>query len=56
MELNKVLIPKDNEKNLVDIPKKVIDDIKITPVNTADEVLKIAKIKSKKSYTKLLKE
>ena len=40
--IKQVLIPKDNEKNLVDIPKKVIDDIKITPVNTADEVLKIA--------------
>ena len=40
--IKQVLIPKDNEKNLVDIPKKVIDDIKITPVNSADEVLKIA--------------
>ena len=30
--IKQVLIPKDNEKNLVDIPKKVIDDIKITPV------------------------
>ena len=36
------------EKNLVDIPKKVIDDIKITPVNTADEVLKIALTKELK--------
>ena len=40
--IKQVLIPKDNEKNLVDIPKKVVDDIKITPVNSADEVLKIA--------------
>ena len=39
---------KDNEKNLVDIPKKVIDDIKITPVNTADDVLKIALTKELK--------
>ena len=37
-----VIIPKDNEKDLVDIPKKVREDIKITPVETVDEVLKIA--------------
>ena len=46
--IKQVLIPKDNEKNLVDIPKKVIDDIKITPVGTADEVLKIALTKELK--------
>jgi len=46
--IKQVLIPKDNEKNLVDIPKKVIDDIKITPVNSADEVLKIALTKELK--------
>ena len=38
----KVIIPKDNEKDLVDIPKKVREDIKIVPVDTVDEVLKIA--------------
>ncbi len=37
-----VVIPKENEKDLVDIPKKVREDIKITPVENADEVLKIA--------------
>ncbi len=37
-----VIIPKDNEKDLIDIPKKVKEDIKITPVETVDEVLKIA--------------
>ena len=37
-----VIIPKDNEKNLVDIPQKVKDDIKISAVETVDEVLKIA--------------
>ena len=37
-----VIIPKDNEKDLVDIPSKVKDDIKITPVETVDEVLKVA--------------
>ena len=37
-----VIIPKDNEKNLVDIPQKVKEDIKISAVETVDEVLKIA--------------
>ncbi len=37
-----VIIPKDNEKDLVDIPIKVREDIKISPVETVDEVLKIA--------------
>ena len=37
-----VIIPKDNEKDLVDIPQKIKDEIKITTVETADEVLKIA--------------
>tara|TARA_B100001123_G_scaffold129639_1_gene150618 strand:+ start:583 stop:2973 length:2391 start_codon:yes stop_codon:yes gene_type:complete len=43
-----VLIPKDNEKDLTDIPEKVKSDIKITPVKHADEVLKIALIKDLK--------
>ena len=37
-----VIIPQDNEKNLVDIPQKVKEDIKISTVETVDEVLKIA--------------
>ena len=37
-----VLIPKDNEKDLVDIPQKVKDDIKITPIELVDEALKLA--------------
>ncbi len=44
-----VIIPKDNEKNLVDIPQKIKDEIKITPVETADEVLKIALTKELKA-------
>ena len=40
--IKEVLIPKENEKDLADMPKKIIDDIKITPVEYADEVLKIA--------------
>ena len=40
-----VLIPRDNEKDLIDIPKKVREDIKITPVEVVDDVLRIALIK-----------
>ncbi len=44
-----VIIPKENEKDLVDIPQKIKDDIKLTPVETADEVLKIALTKELKA-------
>ena len=47
--IKQVIIPKENEKDLVDMPKKIIDDIKITPVEHADEVLKIALSKELKS-------
>ncbi|MDA9222565.1 endopeptidase La [Candidatus Pelagibacter sp.] len=40
--IKQVIIPKENVKDLVDMPKKIIDDIKITSVEHADEVLKIA--------------
>ena len=43
-----MLIPKDNEKDLVDIPEKVKKDIKITPVSIVDDVLKIALTKELK--------
>ena len=46
--IKEVLIPKENEKDLVDMPKKIIDEIKITSVEFADEVLKIALTKELK--------
>ena len=46
--IKKVIIPKENEKDLIDIPKKVREDIKIIPVETAEEVLKIALTKDLK--------
>ena len=46
--IKQVIIPKENEKDLVYMPKKIIDDIKITPVEHADEVLKIALTKELK--------
>ena len=46
--IKEVLIPKENEKDLVDMPKKIIDDIKITCVEYADQVIKIAMTKELK--------
>ena len=46
--IKEVIIPKENEKDLVDMPKKIIDDIKITPVEHADQVIKIALTKELK--------
>ncbi len=46
--IKEVLIPKENEKDLTDMPKKIIEDIKITPVEHADEVIKIALTKELK--------
>jgi ATP-dependent Lon protease len=46
--IKEVIIPKENEKDLVDMPKKIIDEIIITPVEFADQVLKIALTKELK--------
>ena len=46
--IKEVIIPKENEKDLVDMPKKIIDDIKITSVEHADQVLRIALTKELK--------
>ena len=40
--IKQVVIPKDNDKDLVDVPSKVKEDIKITAVESVDEVLKLA--------------
>ncbi|PPR08479.1 MAG: Lon protease, partial [Proteobacteria bacterium] len=40
--IKKVLIPKENEKDLEDIPQNVKDSLTIVPVEHADEVLKHA--------------
>ena len=36
--IKKVLIPKDNIKDLTELPKKVINSIEIIPVQLIDEV------------------
>ena len=46
--IKEVLIPKDNEKDLTDIPKKVKEDIKLTTVEIVEDVLKIALTKELK--------
>jgi ATP-dependent Lon protease len=43
--IKKVLIPIDNKKDLIEVPKTVLDSIEIIPVKTIDEVLKVALIK-----------
>jgi ATP-dependent Lon protease len=40
--LKNIVLPKDNEKDLADIPKNVLDSLDIYMVETMDEVLKIA--------------
>jgi ATP-dependent Lon protease len=37
-----IVLPKDNEKDLADIPKNVLDTVNVYMVQTMDEVLKIA--------------
>ena len=46
--IKKVLIPADNEKDLVEIPKTIIKSIEIVSVKSVDEVLKHALIKELK--------
>jgi ATP-dependent Lon protease len=40
--LKNIILPKDNEKDLADIPKNVLDTLDIYMVETMDEVLKVA--------------
>ncbi len=40
--LKTVLIPERNMKDLVDVPRKVLDVLKIVPINHMDEVLQHA--------------
>jgi ATP-dependent Lon protease len=41
-KVERVIIPKDNEKDLKDIPAKVLKSMEIIPVEHMDEVLKLA--------------
>jgi ATP-dependent Lon protease len=48
MGIQKVIIPKRNEKDLDEIPKYIKKDMKFIPVETVDEVLKNALSKTTK--------
>jgi ATP-dependent Lon protease len=40
--IKNIVLPKDNEKDLADIPKNVLDSLNLFLVRTMDEVLKIS--------------
>jgi ATP-dependent Lon protease len=40
--IKNIIVPRDNEKDLADIPKNVLDSLNVFMVQTMDEVLKIA--------------
>ena len=46
--IKKILIPSDNKKDLVEIPKNILGDIELIPVKNVDEVIKIALVKKLK--------
>ncbi len=46
--IKKVLIPMENKKDLVEVPKTVLNSVEIIPVKNVDEVLKVALTKSLK--------
>jgi ATP-dependent Lon protease len=41
-EIKRILIPKENEKDIAEIPKSVLQDLELIPVEHMDEVLKHA--------------
>ena len=40
--IKKVLIPTENKKDLVEVPKTILETMEIIPVKNVDEVLKVA--------------
>ena len=40
--IKKVLIPDENKKDLVEVPKTILKSMEVIPVKNVDEVLKIA--------------
>ena len=43
--IKKVLIPIENKKDLVEVPKTIVESMEIIPVKNVDEVLKVALMK-----------
>jgi ATP-dependent Lon protease len=46
--IKKVLIPIENKKDLIEVPKTVLDSVEIIPVKNVEEVLKVALTKTLK--------
>ena len=44
--IKKVLIPIENQKDLVEVPKTILDSMEIIAVKSIDEVLKVALTKN----------
>jgi len=42
MGLRTILLPKDNEKDLADIPQEILASLTVNPVETMDAVLQVA--------------
>ena len=40
--IKKVLIPMENKKDLIEVPKTILDSMEIIPVKNVDDVLKVA--------------
>ena len=40
--IKKVCIPIENQKDLIEVPKTILDSMEIIPVKNVDEVLKVA--------------
>ena len=40
--IKKVLIPVENKKDLIEVPKTILQSMEIIPVKNVDEVLKVA--------------
>ncbi len=47
--IKKVLIPQENKKDLIEVPKTIVESMEIIPVKNVDEVLKVALTKTLKS-------
>ena len=46
--IKKVLIPEENKKDLIEVPKTVLDSVEIIPVKNVEQVLKVALTKNLK--------
>ena len=46
--IKKVLIPEENKKDLIEVPKTVLDSVEIIPVKSVEQVLKVALTKNLK--------